>query len=113
MDCNDNHLPLKQHLDAMLRKDGELNGLPIVEVSGHESNALTCDKNHLTLDDLFRASIGVDSCGKPAIRVKYINSCELKKDCNIASVDDLLRSMFAYDETEGTYALVINQSLLV
>lgn len=111
MDCNDSHLPLKQHLDAMLRVDGELNGLPMVEVEGHTENALSCDKNHLTLEDLFRASIGVDTCGKPAIRVKKISSCEVKKTCAISNVDDLLRSMFAYDATEKTFALVVNESV--
>ncbi len=110
MDCPDNHLPLKQHLDAMLRVAGELNGLPIVEVEGHTENALNCKNNHLTLDDLFRASVGADSCGKPAMRVKFINSCDVKKTCATSSVDDLLRSMFAYDSSAKTFALVINQS---
>lgn len=111
MNCSDNHLSLKQHLDAMLRVSAPLAGLPIVEVSGHEENALKCDLNHLTLDDLFRASIGVDSCGRPAIRVKYIASCDLKKTCTNNSVDDLLRSMFAYDSTTKTIALVLNVSV--
>jgi len=111
MDCQDNHLPLKSHLDAMLRTSGDLAGLPIVEVEGHTENALSCGKNHLTLEDLFRASIGTDSCGKPALRVKFIASCDVKKTCTNNSVDDLLRSMFAYDSTTKTIALVLNQSV--
>lgn len=111
MNCSDNHLPLKSHMDAMLRTSGSLAGLPIVEVDGHTENALSCGKNHLTLDDLFRASIGVDSCGKPALRVKFIASCDVKKTCTNNSVDDLLRSMFAYDSTTKTIALVLNQSV--
>lgn len=113
MNCNDNHLPLKQHLDNMLRKSGVLIGLPIVEVSEgtHTENALNCGLNHLSHEDLMRKAIGVDSCGKPAIRVKYIASCTYKKDCTKNDVNDNFNSMFAYDSTLKTVALVLNKSV--
>lgn len=110
MDCNNNYLPLKQHLEAMLRVAAPLKGLPIVEVTGHEENALNCTNNHLTFEDLLKASIGVDSCGKPAIRVKFIDTCETEKTCANNSDADPLRGMFAYDSTTKTIALVINKS---
>lgn len=111
MNCDDNHLPLKQHLDNMLRKSGVLFGLPIVEVSGHTENAVNCENNHLTFDDLMRKSIGVDACGKPALRVKFIESCTYKKDCEKNSVNDNFNSMFAYDSSAKTFALVLNKSV--
>lgn len=115
MNCSDNHLPLKQHLDNMLRKSGVLNGLPIVEVANgtHTENALSCglETNHLSFDDLMRKSIGVDACGKPALRVKYIASCTYRKDCNKNDVNDNFNSMFAYDSTLKTFALVLNKSV--
>lgn len=110
MDCKTNYLPTKQHLAAMLRTAGTLAGLPIVAVSGHTENAITCQKQHLSFDDLLRASIGTDNCGKPAIRVKFIDSCDLKTTCKNNSDEDPLRNMFAYDSTTKTIALVINQS---
>lgn len=113
MDCNTNHLSLKQHLDNMLRKSGNLNGLPIVEVSGHTSNALSCglETNHLTFEQLLLKSIGTDACGKPAIRVKYIASCDYRKNCQTNDVNDNFNSMFAYDATTKTFALVLNKSV--
>lgn len=111
MNCNDNHLPLDKHLNAMMRVDGVLKGLPIVEVSGHTENALSCGLNHLTLEDLFKKSIGVDGCGKPAIRVKYIDSCDYAKNCGNNGVQNELRAMFAYDSTQKTFALVLNKSV--
>lgn len=110
MDCNNNHLPLVKHLAPMLRKTGNLVGLPIVAVTGHTDNAINCENSHLTFEDLFKRSIGVDSCGKPAIRVKFINTCSTLVTC--ANNDDAnpLQKMFAYDSTTKTYALVINQS---
>lgn len=110
MDCNTNHIPTGKQLEAMLRTSGNLVGLPIVAVTGHTDNALNCNNNHLTDEELLRLCIGVDSCGKPAIRVKFINSCTTLKDCNNKSEANPFRRAFAYDSTTKTYALVINQS---
>jgi hypothetical protein len=110
MDCNNNHLDLAKHLNAMLRVSGALVGLPIVEVSGHTEKAVNCELAHLTFEDLVKKSIGVDSCGKPAIRVKFIDSCTYKTQCANNGVQDNLREMFAYDSTAKTVALVLNKS---
>lgn len=110
MDCSTNFLTLKQHLEAMLRVSGPLAGLPIVAVSGHEESALNCNNQEATFESLLKDSIGVDSCGKPAIRVKFIDSCDLKISCSNHDETNPLRDMFAYDATLKTVALVINQS---
>src|SRR6478736_1263909 len=103
MDCSTNHIPVKKHLENMVRKDGVLNGLPIVEVSGHEENAMTCDKNHLSFEMLLALCIGVDACGKPAIRVKYIDSCDTLLTCATSDKDPLFNNIFAYDSTTKTH----------
>lgn len=110
MDSNTNHLSLKTQLESMLRASGPLAGLPIVAVTGHTENAIRCDNNEWSFEEFVKASIGVDNCGKPALRVKFIDSCDVKVDC--ANHDDAnpLRDMFAYDSTTDTYALVLNQS---
>ncbi len=112
MDCPTSHITLKKQFDAMFRKVGVLIGLPIVAVGEgtHTENALRCDNNHLTLEDLFKSSIGVDSCGKPALRVKFIDTCDTLAACKTSHDEDQLRKMFAYDSDAKTYALVINQS---
>lgn len=110
MDCTTNHLPLKFQLESMLRAANPLAGLPIVAVTGHTKSALNCNNQHLTFEDFLKLSIGVDSCGKPAIRVKFINSCKTVITCANNSAEDPLRKMFAYDSTSKTVALVINQS---
>lgn len=109
MDCNNNHLPLKQHLENMLRHSGNLNGLPITEVSGH-TDAIPCDLNFLTFEQLLLKSIATDTCGKPAIRVKFIDSCTYLKSCANNDVNDNFNKMFAWDSTAKTIALVLNQS---
>lgn len=109
MDCNINHIPLEEHLKAMLRKSGGLAGLPIVEVSGHISK-IPCDKNHLKFEDLLAASIGVDGCGKPALRVKIINSCTPYLDCKNNSESNWMQLPFAYDYNDKTFALVLNRT---
>lgn len=111
MDCANSYLELKKHLNAMLRKSGALVGLPIVEVSGHASAAINCENSHLTFEDFMRLCIGVDACGKPALRVKFIASCTTLVTC--ANNDDAnpLGKMFAFDATAKTYALVINKSV--
>lgn len=111
MNCSDNHIPVKKHLENMARVSGALVGLPIVEVSGHAENALTCKNNHLSFSDLLALSIGVDSCGKPAIRVKFVDSCETFLTCSNSDKDPLLNQVFAYDSTLKTYALVLNKSV--
>lgn len=112
MDCATNHIPLTKQLEAMARTSGVFVGLPIVEVEvdTHEENAMRCDNNHLTLEDLLKACIGTDVCGKPALRVKFIDSCDTLVTCGKNHDADVFRKMFCYDSTAKTYALVINQS---
>ncbi len=111
MDCTTNHLPLKFQLESMLRGARLLAGLPVVEVTGHTENALNCNNQHLTFEDFLKQSIGVDSCGKPAIRIKFIESCDTVVNCANNSNEDPLKNIFAYDTTAKTYALVLNKSV--
>lgn len=94
----------------MVRKSGVLAGLPIVAVEGHHENAVNCQKNHLSFEQLLALCIGVDGCGKPAIRVKYIDSCTPFTNCANNDKDPILNHVFAYDATLHTYALVLNVS---
>jgi hypothetical protein len=106
MDCINNYIATDDRLNGMLRASGNLVGLPITEVSGHTS-AVPCSHNHLTFEQLMLASIGVDGCGKPALRVKNIDSCTLALTC--AQPKGLI-DMFAYDATLKTFALVLNKT---
>lgn len=108
MDCNTNHIELKKQLAATLRVSGALTGLPIVEVSGHTDAALNCDNNHLSFYDLLALCFGVDGCDKPALRVKYIDSCDPLTTCENSSDAHPFNKIFAYDSTLKTYALVLN-----
>jgi hypothetical protein len=110
MECKKSHIPLNKQLEAMLRVSGVLLGLPLVEVEGHADQALRCDNNHLTFEDLVKSCIGTDSCGKPALRVKFIDSCNTKTTCKNNGDADPLKQMFCYDASAGTYAIVLNMS---
>lgn len=110
MNCSDNHIPVKKHLENMTRKSGALVGLPIITVTGHTESALRCDNNHLKFEDFLALCIGVDGCGKPAIRVKKIDSCDPFFTCANNDKDPLLNQVFAYDSTTKTYALVLNET---
>lgn len=111
VNCTTNHLPIEQVLKSILRKDaGGLVGMPIVEVSGHESPAINCKNNYLKFNDLLSLSVGVDPCGKPALRVKFIDTCEVDLTCVNNTDANVLNKIFAYDETAKTYAIVLNQS---
>jgi len=110
MNCENNHISLHNHLTAMARKSGTLIGLPVVAVTGYTEQAINCNNSHMKFEDFLAASIGVDSCGKPAIRVKFIDSCETHLDCTNNQDANLMAQFFAYDSTTKTYALVLNQS---
>jgi hypothetical protein len=88
----------------MLRKSGDLTGLPVKVVTGHTS-PVPCTHNHLTFEQLFLLCITTDGCGKPAFRIKYINSCALATTC--ARPKELI-DIFAYDATLKTFAIVLN-----
>lgn len=114
LNCNTNHLPIDKIVSSLLRKEtapGSLIGLPIVEVDGHISPAMNCDNNHLKFEDFLKLVIGVDVCGKPALRVKIINSCEVDINCDNQIEANPLNKMFAYDAVQGTYAIVLNRSV--
>lgn len=114
VNCVTNHLPIMQVIKSILRKDAatKLVGLPIVEVSGHTEPAVTCKNSHLKFEDFLSLSIGVDAgCSKPALRVKYIDSCDANTDCANNADPNPLNNIFAYDSTAKTYALVLNKSL--
>ena len=110
MNCIDNHLPTEAHINNMLRVAGALTGLPIIEVlSGYNVNANNCALNHLTFDELLRRAIGVDACGKPAIRVKYISSCNYQNNCTTNNQANAFTKLFAFDVATKTVALVLNR----
>ena len=112
LDCNKQNITTMDLIESMLRVASPLTGLAIVVVSGHNESALQCSKDtkHFTFEDFLRASIGVDNCGKQALRIKFIDSCDSKKTCKVRTGYNPLRDMFAYDSTTKTYALVLNQS---
>ena len=104
MDCKNNHIDLDSRIDGMLRSLAGLTGIPVITVTGHTS-IVPCSHNHLTFDQLIALTIGTDGCGKPAFRVKYINSCVLAKTC---SKPKSIIDAFAYDASAKTFALVLN-----
>jgi hypothetical protein len=106
MDCTNNYIATDNRLNDMLRVSGNLTGLPIKTVTGH-TDSVPCSHNHLTFEQLLLQCIGVDGCGKPAFRVKFINSCNLAYTC--AQPKSLI-DIFAYDSTAKTFALVLNQT---
>lgn len=106
MDCTNNHISLDDRLNGMLRKSGELIGLPVTVVTTHDS-VVPCSHNHLTFDQLLALSIGTDGCGKPALRIKYIDTCTLAITC---AKPAKLSDSFAYDATLKTFALVLNKT---
>lgn len=110
MDCTNNNYPLTHHLTAMARKSGTLIGLPIVAVTGHnDQGAQSDDGLPRTFERYLVGSIGTDSCGLPAIRVKFIDSCDTAITCKVEA-DNILDQIFAYDATTKTFAIVLNQS---
>lgn len=114
LNCNTNHLPIDKIVTSLLRKVAAsgLVGLPIVEVAGHNTPAMNCDNNHLKFEDFLRLVIGIDGiCGKPALRVKIIDSCDLDINCENQNEANPLNKMFAYDAVLGTYAIVLNRSV--
>lgn len=113
VNCNTNHLPIGEILKSILRKDAttKLVGMPIVEVSGHDEPAITCKNNHLKFEDFLSLSVGVDACGKPALRVKNIATCDVDMNCANNSDPNPLNKIFAYDSTTKTYAIVLNKSV--
>lgn len=113
MDCTSSHIPLEQQAAAMLRILSALVGLPIVEVptNTHTENAMICGKfTHLSIEQMIKNSIGVDPCGLPAFRVKYINSCTPLINCATSNDPNPFNKMFAYDATLKTFAIVFNKS---
>lgn len=109
MNCENNHLSLEKQLTRMLRTVGGLTGLATVKINSGYTAKIPCDLNHLSFEDLIKRSVGVDSCGRPAIRIKYIATCNLKKDCNNNDVENQFNQMFAYDTVTRSFALVLNQ----
>jgi len=112
MDCTNNHISFTDTLRSLVRTDGTVNGLAIVEVEDHTEAAIRCgaENAHMSFTDFLLACIGVDTCGKPAIRVKYIDTCDSQITCSTNDDVNFLNQIFAYDSTLKTYALVINQS---
>jgi len=106
MNCTNNHISTADRLNGMLRQSGELVGLPVTVVTTHASK-VPCSHNHLTFEQLLLLCIGTDGCGKPAFRIKYIDSCTLALTC---SKPKSLIDSFAYDATLKTFALVLNKT---
>jgi hypothetical protein len=110
MDCNSSYLPAEHQVQTLLRTNGTLNGLGVVEIPNTNLvPAINCDNNHLTFVDLLLLSIGVDGCGSPALRVSEILSCDLVKNCENNNFD-FLNTIFAYDTVLKVYVLVLVKS---
>lgn len=110
MVCKDSNLPTDQLLKNSLRFNGTLTGLAITEVTGY-TEVIPCSLKHLSFDDLLRASFGIDACGKIALRVKNIATCDTLITCKNSSNENQLSEMFAYDSATRTIALVLNKSV--
>lgn len=111
MDCTNNYIQLKDHLKAMVRSSGQLSGMAIVEVeSGYEDPAPCDDGLPRSFEQRLAASIGVDPCGKPALRVKFIDSCTSKISCTVGAEENVLDNIFAYESSTKSFALILNKS---
>lgn len=108
MVCKDSNLPTDQLLKNSLRFDGTLTGLAITEVSYTEN--IPCNLKYLSFDELLRASFGIDSCGKIALRVTFIATCDTLITCQNNSNENQLSELFAYDSATRTFSIVLNQS---
>ena len=112
MDCTDNFISVENRLVGMLRTSGVLTGIPVITSAGHTA-VIPCELNHLSFEQLLAACIGIDGCGKPAFRIKKIDSC-VGIDCDKAEVLNIdpsdITIFFAYHPTEKTIALVLNET---
>jgi hypothetical protein len=110
MNCKESSLSTDQLLKNSLRFNGALTGLAITAVTGY-TDPIPCSLKHLSFDELLRASFGTDSCGKPALRVKFIATCDTLINCQNRSNENQLGEVFAYNSSTRTIAIVLNQSV--
>lgn len=69
MACKDSHLPPEQRLKAVFTKDAEGNvAIRTMNVVGCTEDAVRCDDPR-TFMEMLAASIGINDCGKPALRL--------------------------------------------
>jgi len=70
IDCNNNIITDAQLLAALITKDADDKlALRTMFVDACSDDAIDCTNNSLTVDQLKRKVIGINSCGKPAIRL--------------------------------------------
>lgn len=69
INCNNNSITLEQALGACLTKTtgGDV-AVRTMFVNACATDAIDCNNGALPLDQLLKSSIGISSCGKPAIR---------------------------------------------
>lgn len=70
IDCNNNNITFEQALGACMTKTtgGEI-AVRTMFVDACALDAIGCNNNALPLEQLLKSSIGIASCGKPALRL--------------------------------------------
>ncbi|MDQ3047053.1 MAG: hypothetical protein M3R27_05845 [Bacteroidota bacterium] len=70
INCTNNILTAEQLIAALITKtSGGDWALRTIEVTACAEDAIGCDLSHLTPFDVLKKCIGINECGKPAIRL--------------------------------------------
>ena len=70
IDCNNNDLTPEQLLAALATKTTEGDwALRTMEVTACADDAIDCDTTGLTSFEIIKRMVGINECGKPAIRL--------------------------------------------
>lgn len=67
--CDNSQLTEKQLQQAILAKENNEFGIRVIILGNAANDAIDCSNNGLDEDSIFKNVIGIDSDGKPAIRV--------------------------------------------
>jgi len=87
--CANSQLTFEQLLSALITKTaGGDKALRVMLVDACTLDAVDCSNNSIDADSLLKASIGIASCGKPAIRLG-IKPVDLASAFGAASYADL------------------------
>jgi hypothetical protein len=70
IDCNNNNISDEELLSALVTKTAAGNwALRTMEVTACAEDAISCDTTNMTPSEILRRVIGINECGKPAIRL--------------------------------------------
>lgn len=70
IDCDNNHITFEQALGACMTKTTGGNfAVRTMFVDACALDAIGCNNNAIPLEQLLKSSIGIASCGKPALRL--------------------------------------------